>query len=237
MPVEEDYNWKCPHCAHDVTITEQRMSRSTQALGIANADGLKMLTTQFIVCPNKECRRITLNATLWPAVRDALGNASFDKSKSPEDWWQLVPKPHGRNFPDYVPQAIRSDYEEACAIRDLSPKASATLARRALQGIIRDFWKVKSGRLVDEIAQLQEKIDPVTWEAIESVRKVGNIGAHMERDINVIVDVEPNEAQLLTGLIETLVDDTYIASHKRRQQLAAIIEMAKTKTGDKKSGA
>ena len=47
-------------------------------------------------------------------------------------------------------------------------------------------------------------------------------------------DVEPNEAELLTGLIETLVDDTYIASHKRRQQLEAIINLGKAKTRDKK---
>ena len=43
-----------------------------------------------------------------------------------------------------------------------------------------------------------------TWAAIDAVRRVGNIGAHMEHDINVIVDVEPREAELLIGLVETL---------------------------------
>ena len=37
-----------------------------------------------------------------------------------------------------------------------------------------------------------------------AVRKVGNIGAHMEKDINVIVDVDPDEAQHLIGLITFL---------------------------------
>jgi hypothetical protein len=40
-------------------------------------------------------------------------------------------------------------------------------------------------------------------DATEAVRKLGNIGAHMEKDINVTVDVDPNEASLLTGLVET----------------------------------
>jgi hypothetical protein len=33
-------------------------------------------------------------------------------------------------------------------------------------------------------------------DAIDHVRKIGNIGAHMEADINVIVEVEPKEAQI-----------------------------------------
>jgi hypothetical protein len=41
-------------------------------------------------------------------------------------------------------------------------------------------------------------------EAIDIVRNIGNIGAHMEADINVIVDVDPDEAQTLIELIETL---------------------------------
>ena len=40
-------------------------------------------------------------------------------------------------------------------------------------------------------------MDADAWGAIEAVRSVGNIGAHMENDINVIVDVEPEEAKLL----------------------------------------
>lgn len=47
-----------------------------------------------------------------------------------------------KHFPEYIPQTIRQDYEEACAIITLSPKASATLSRRCLQGMIRDFGKL-----------------------------------------------------------------------------------------------
>jgi hypothetical protein len=87
--------------------------------------------------------------------------------------------------------------------------------------------------LVDEIEQVKDKIDPLTWDAIEAVRKVGNIGAHMEKDINVIVDVEPHEAQLLIGLIETLIKDWYIAREERKMRLSQISELAKEKGGTK----
>ena len=106
---------------------------------------------------------------------------------------------------------------------------SATLSRRCLQGILRDFWAVKPGRLVDEIAQIEEKIDPVTWSAIDAVRKLGNIGAHMEKDINLIVDVEPAEAGLLIGLVETLVKEWYVSRAEREARMSAVIAAASDK--------
>jgi hypothetical protein len=149
--------------------------------------------------------------------------------------WQLLPTSRALAFPNYVPVGIISDYNEACLICDASPKASATLSRRCLQGIIRDFWKVKAGRLVDEIEQIKDRTDPLTWDAIDSVRKVGNIGAHMEKDIDLIVDVDPNEAELLVGLIETLIRDWYVTREERRARLQQIKqiadEKARAKTG------
>lgn len=67
------------------------------------------------------------------------------------------------------------------------------------------------------------------------MRNIGNIGAHMKKDINVIVDVEPKEAELLVGLIEILLKDWYIARHERQQHLANIVKVAQTKgQGQKK---
>jgi Domain of unknown function (DUF4145) len=143
--------------------------------------------------------------------------------------WQLVPAAEMQVFPDYVPPAVVADYKEACLIATLSPKASATLARRALQGMIRDYWGVKPGRLVDEIEAIHERVDADAWQAIDGLRKIGNIGAHMEHDINVIVDVDPNEARLLIGLIETLVQEWYIAREERKSRFAKLADLAREK--------
>ena len=145
----------------------------------------------------------------------------------------LIPASSAKVFPDYVPQPIRDDYVEACAIRDLSPKASATLSRRCLQGMIRDFWKIAKARLVDEIDAIKDKVDALTWEAIDAVRQVGNIGAHMEKDINVIVDVDPDEAQHLIGLIELLMKDWYVTRHQREERLKAIVQLKDAKEAAK----
>ena len=49
------------------------------------------------------------------------------------------------------------------------------------------------------------------------VRKIGNIGAHMEADINVIVDVDRNEAQVLIELAELLFEEWYVAAETRKE--------------------
>jgi hypothetical protein len=147
--------------------------------------------------------------------------------------WNLIPPSSAKVFPEYVPKPILDDYTEACAIRDLSPKASATLSRRCLQGMIRDFWKISKPRLIDEIEAIKDKTDATTWQAIDAVRKIGNIGAHMEKDINVIVDVDPNEAQVLIELIEMLIKDWYIVDHERKERLKEIVSISGAKEASK----
>ena len=56
-------------------------------------------------------------------------------------------------------------------------------------------------------------------DAIGHVRRIGSIGAHMEKDINLILDVEPDEAQALIDLIELLFEEWYVASHVREERL------------------
>ena len=72
-------------------------------------------------------------------------------------------------------------------------------------------------------------MDVATWEAIDAIRRIGNIGAHMERDVNTIVDVEPAEAEQLIGLIETLFEDWYITRHEREQRMQSLKALADNK--------
>lgn len=201
-------------------------------LWLDNANGHRRLINRYIICPNPECHRITLELWLHERAYDDLGNAETGELLK---HWQLIPSSTAKSFPEYIPEAIISDYDEACLIRDLSPKASATLSRRCLQGIIRDFWGVKTGRLVDEINQIEEKVDPLVWEAIDSVRKIGNIGAHMEKDINVIVDVEPEEADLLLDLIEMVLREWYVLREERKRKLESIKRLSAEKKIERKT--
>ena len=223
------FHWTCPYCDRDTTITDSYSTNSFQ-LRLKNAEGFRHFATLMIVCPNRNCQKFTLTIMMHKVQFLATGP---DKVLELLKEWNLIPPSTAKVFPDYVPQVIRDDYLEACLIRDLSPKASATLSRRCLQGMIRDFWEISKPRLVDEIEALEDKTDGLTWSAIDAVRKIGNIGAHMEKDINVIVDVDPDEAQQLIGLIELLVKDWYVVRHDRQERLQSIVKVKDEKDAAK----
>lgn len=226
------FNWTCPYCDTKTTINSDDYKESDHSMTIKNVEGGRQLTSIWIVCPNTECKRITLTNTL----SDYFYDNEWNRWRKGEDIksWRLLPGSYAKAFPNYIPRPLITDYEEASAIIDLSPKASATLSRRCLQGIIRDFWGIKKGRLVDEINALEDKIDQLTWQSIDAVRKVGNIGAHMQKDINLIIDVEPKEAYLLIELIELLFEEWYVHRHEREKKLKAISRIAKAKDELKK---
>jgi hypothetical protein len=104
--------------------------------------------------------------------------------------------------------------------------------------MIRDFCGISKERLVDEINELRDQVrsgkappgvQPDTLVAIDQVREMGNIGAHMEADINVITDVDPEEAQILIDLVELLFEDWYVARNDRTKRLAKIRSIAEEK--------
>src|SRR6266550_3107347 len=136
-------NWTCPFCNRDATITVHSIKEETIFLGIENSEGPKAVSSQFIVCPNEKCKKFTLTIELYDA--DDNDGHRWETTRKLRTW-TLIPSTRAKAFPPYIPKAIVDDYNEACNIRDLSPKASATLSRRSLQGAIRDFWQVKSGR-------------------------------------------------------------------------------------------
>lgn len=231
------YAWKCPFCGRDTTITDSDHTGFTDTLYIENSVGRHMIKGLFIVCPNEECKKYTLDVWLGTTTQNKHGNEVFGEAFK---HWALVPPSGAQSFPEYVPKPIVTDYEEACLIVEGSAKASATLSRRCLQGIIRDFWKVKrpeehKGKwtLWHEIEAIKDKVDILTWKAIDAVRRIGNIGAHMEENINLIIDVKPEEAEKLIELIELLIKDWYITRHEREVRLQEITAIADEKDEEK----
>lgn len=220
------FSWRCPHCEHDAVIRNDDTATTYEwARGAA-------VYAQFVWCPNPECGRYTLTVDVYETV------AATDSQPSHLGRLLrsvcLVPPSRAEIWPDYVPAAIRQDYVEACGIVEESAKAAATLARRCLQGMIRDFWEVDGRRtLYEEIEAIADKVDATTLASIHAIRDVGNIGAHMERDVNLIIDVEPGEAEALISLIEVLVRDWYIAKHEREERLQAVVEVAAAKSAER----
>lgn len=213
-----EYLWHCPFCNREQTVTEKDRQTAFADLTIDNADGPRRLVTKFVVCPNPECRKFSLSASLHGMKQSGGRSYTGQLQKT----WDLVPPSRARSFPVAIPQNVLEDYQEACITLEQSPKVAAALSRRCLSKMLRDFWQVQPGRLIDEFRQIKGAADPLTWEAIESVRNSGMIGARFESEGAEIFDIDPGEAKLLIGLIETLIEDWYIGREERRKRLKGI---------------
>lgn len=216
-------SWLCPFCNH-LSTKEAVTTEASMHDVLRTAQGSSSVRIKTYTCPNPDCMEVQVEAAFYRRYYEAP-HYKYELL----DFWTLRPNGKAKIFPEYIPQAILTDYKEACLIQELSPKASATLSRRCLQGMIRDFWNVKEKNLFEEIKAIEGKVDAHTWHAIDAIRSIGNIGAHMEKDIDVIIDVDGDEAGLLISLIETLLSDWYVESENRRLRSQKIIAVAAEK--------
>ncbi len=234
------FNWTCPYCNRPQTANDENTHQTDDRIFVGeNAEGKISIATMSVACVNLDCRRTQINVL--------VGSASFDNGynyrgidyNAPKFYSQrIMPLGSSKPQPDFIPAVLREDYTEACQIRDLSAKASATLIRRCLQGMIRDFAGISRGTLDQEVKALRAAVEDgsadraitiETVEAIDHVRSVGNIGAHMEKDINLIIPVDNGEAQALIDLVEMLFDEWYVARETRKQRLLRIAGIASEK--------
>lgn len=218
----------CPYCNHTFPITDdthRTRKPSFQNDSVYYYNGTPCsheseLLVDFFKCPN--CNEYTIIAK---RTGDCIASG---------DSFYIKPKSLAKQFPDYVPKAIREDYEEAYEILNLSPKSSATLARRCLQGMIHDFWNIHEKNLNAEITSLKPLISPMQWKVLDGIRNLGNIGAHMEHDINKIIDIDPDESKKLLKVIEKLINDWYIDRYETDKLYEEVINISNEKQNKQK---
>ncbi len=211
----KDY-WECPYCMKIFRLDSDQMDFS------------------YLVTSNDEntnTAAITLSGTFWcpdclkPSIYlsdyvnctiSRYNNVEFPDYNGDEiqnSYTMIYPEKRGKNYPEYIPEPIRRDYLEAVKIVNHSPKASATLARRCLQGMLVDKWTVsKQKKLYAQIDEIRDRVTEKTFNAIDAVRKIGNIGAHMKNPNVSAIDDSPitaSDAEVLIALIEVLIKTWY----------------------------
>lgn len=231
--MSDSFNWTCPTCGRHTTITGPNHShRCLDVICAATNDDLGIeVWANLIECPNAECRAQSFSVKVNRGSRDP-GSASLrSRHNVPVGIGQFTFLPTtSQPLSSHVPAGVLSDYNEAYLISQLSPKASATLARRALQGMVRDFFQVTGKRTLHaELEAIKSQCDPSLYDAMMAVKSVGNIGAHPEQDISLIVDVEPGEAETLLQLIHLLDREWYVARADRLERIAKMNQLAASK--------
>ena len=97
-----------------------------------------------------------------------------------------------------LPDDVRTDYEEASAILDLSPRGAAALLRLSIQKLCKHVGG-KGDNVNDDIAFLMEKGLPVqVQQALDAIRVIGNNAIHPVFSISGMIVRQPRACSLLS---------------------------------------
>jgi len=215
---------KCPHC-----IVEINPGFSETFLG-GDTDSYWSVFTMN--CPNPKCGKKIIDL--------ASGDPNKNQYQQPSGGLKTVKtrqtvRPFSSSRPPVpldVDELFAKDYNEACLILSLSPKASAALSRRCLQNILREKAGVKKGDLSNEIQQVidSNSLPSHLSESIDAIRNIGNFAAHPLKSTSTgeIVEVEVGESEWLLDVIESLFDFYFVQPAILKAKRAALnIKLAK----------
>ena len=188
---------KCPHClvAYHDNIQETKILTRNYKCWIVETSW----------CPSCKKPNLTLRIE------------SFKMSGNTKVLSKNLFYPHSPSrspVPQEVPESIAKDYNEACLILGLSPKASAALSRRCLQQILREHAGTTQRDLAPAIQQIidERALPPTLLDSLDAIRNIGNFAAHPIKSTSTgeILEVEPGEAEWNLDILEELFDYYFV---------------------------
>jgi len=189
-------------------------TKITPAVHIENNKQINSVNLQYSTCPG--C------GTLYYLLIGSNGGGYMILHESSSGSLETV-------APIEVPIAIASDYNEAQAVIALSPKASAALARRCLQHLLRERG-YKQHDLVKQVEAVLSEEDPAKSVpdtlrvALDAVRNFGNFSAHPLTDKTTlqIIDVEAGEAEWCLEILIECFECFYVRPARAAERKAAL---------------
>lgn len=227
--------WTCPTCGKPTTIVSSNLDVDkinfyTSESGAG--EGIQVKGT-LIKCPDPLCGAQKFSLSMrYTDEGGAFLSAPIERYVSARkvgigDLTIIPTTP--RPLSAYSSTGVVSDFNEAWLILELSPKAAATLARRALQGMIRHRWEISLPTLHSELVAIKDRCDPDVYEALMALKAVGNIGAHPERDVSLMIDVDVDEAKELLEFLHLLDQEWYVIPADRAKRLKKVVALEESK--------
>jgi hypothetical protein len=215
----------CPHC--QAVIDD---NWNTSELGVFSSGKFDLQVKQCIACERPMLRL----EIFWKRVVEPPYGKGREYLDHRPVYQLIYPRTSSRPpAQPEVPLEFAKDFNEACLVLDDSPNASAALSRRCLQNLIRHHEGIKKDNLYREIEALLDKghLPSHITDDLHTIRDAGNVAAHpwKDSDSGLIVDVEPEEAELLLNVLESMFDFYFVQPAKaaaRRAKLQEKVEEA-----------
>lgn len=142
--------------------------------------------------------------------------------------WRVVwPMAAARPVPSEVADddaALARDYFEASMVLNLSPRASAALARRCLEAILVAKTGAQKGTTLDDKIKHAEKQLPDLADHMKHLRDIGNFASHLRvhKETGEVVEVTTEEAEWTLEVVEMLFDRLYVGPQRNAERRAAL---------------
>jgi excisionase family DNA binding protein len=156
-------------------------------------------TWKFMLC--SACAMPTLDRTI----------KLFDSTQGlPHDSEAKILYPSDQSHLDFIPEVIKTEYQAAIRVRNISPDAYAVLARRTLE-IICDYEGAVGKTFSDKLEDLikGDRIPRLLADAAELVRHISNISIH-----SIGEKVTEEDTTLLMDFLEAIIEYLYVVPAK-----------------------
>jgi hypothetical protein len=229
----------CPHCGRsqvihatysviqfDIRSYEHEVSASRDRPdGMPNlqSPGIAMIVAK---CGSSECRK----SSVWSEWIDhKLHFVNFFPEPLNHRWIQPDYQME-RPLPSSLPIAVREDHVAARRILPISPAASSTLLRRALEHYLRiRYNELSAGTRLADLIHDNLLHDPdasilASVRHIDAIRRGGNMGAHpfFSNSSGDLIEIEMQEVELMFTLVENLYQDLEIELPKSKSLMNTI---------------
>ena len=210
----------CPHCERDDVLlvfqtpqeiqlcTKQEEGEAPQTLGIKGV----------AIC--NHCK----------SVSDIILHGQ--RGDEWEEIW-IHPKPIDATAkaPEATPVEFAKDYREAIEVLGISPNASAALARRGLERVLKEQYSIKDGSLNQKIdkAIKGKRLPSDISDMLGTLREIGNHGAHALDGSHAgeIVEVSKEEAILSMEILREVLDYAFARPARRAAKKAELAKKYK----------
>lgn len=216
---------KCPSCGDNTPDNWTRLMvrggsgvvRPTYELEVSGPDESRGRDTSrtpvawvffdYMECANYECGELVVRMhEARPTGFERADNAIDVQTQI----WTVRPRFSTRRVENEVPEPFRSDYLEAAALLEISPRMSAVLSRRLLYDLLQRYAGIAEYTLKGSIDKfISDTTHPTrVRENLHLLREMGDFGAHTQttNDQAQIVNVERDEAEWTLSVIDRLFD-------------------------------
>jgi hypothetical protein len=175
----------------------------------------------WMVCANGKCHDLVVRmhetreiAALGPPLPDGQRRPT---TETETHTWVVRPRFSTRPIPREVGEPFRTDYAEAAALLDISPRMSAVLARRLIGDLLKKYAEKKHWSLTARIRSFTNETGHPSGltSNLDHLREIADFGAHTQEAEQqtedgelevVIVDADRDDAEWTLDLVDRMFD-------------------------------